>query len=55
MSELLAVALSLLAALLIAGQAMCVRLGTQRGTANDALMVVLFLNVAVFVPLGAVR
>lgn len=53
MVEVLGVALALLAALALAGQAVFIRLGTERGTSGDALVVVLATNVVAFVPLAA--
>lgn len=36
----------------LAGQAFCIRLGTRTGRSNDALLVVILVNVAVFLPLA---
>mgnify|MGYP006295233691 CR=1 FL=1 len=54
MVDVLGAALALLAAAGIAGQVICVRIGTEEGTATDALVVVLLTNIGVLVPLALV-
>ena len=53
--ELLGVVLAVCAALLTAITAVCLRIGTDRGGANDALVVVLLCNIALLVPAALVR
>lgn len=54
MVDLLGAGLAFLAAAGIAGQVVFVRVGTEHGTANDALVVVLLTNIGVLVPLALV-
>jgi len=54
MADLLGPALAVAAALFLAVQVVCVRVGTDSGRSNDALIVVLLVNVAVFVPVALV-
>lgn len=53
-AHLLGVGLTLLAALALAVNALSVRLGTRKGRADDALVVVLLVNVVVLVPIAVV-
>jgi drug/metabolite transporter (DMT)-like permease len=50
MAQDVGVLLVLIAALALAGQAVFIRLGTERGRSSDALVVVLLVNVALIVP-----
>lgn len=52
MSTLLGVGLALVGALFIAIQVACIRVGTDAGRSNDALVVVLLVNIVVLVPLA---
>ena len=54
MVDVLGVFLAFLAAAGIAGQVVFVRIGTEHGTANDALVVVLLTNIFVLVPLALI-
>jgi len=54
MVSALGVGLALFAAAGLAGQSLAIRLATRRGLANDALLVVILVNVVVLVPLAAV-
>ncbi len=54
MVSVLGVGLALLAAAGLAGQSLSIRLATRRGLANDALLVVILVNVVVLVPLAVV-
>ncbi|MFC6723279.1 EamA family transporter [Halobium palmae] len=51
----LSVGLALAAALLLAVQALCIRVGTDDGSTAEALAVVLLVNVAVYVPAALLR
>ena len=52
MVSTLGVGLALLAACCLAGQALTIRLATRHGRANDALLVVIGVNVVVLFPLA---
>lgn len=54
MVELLGAGLAVAAALFLAIQVVCVRLGTDSGTSNDALIVVLLVNITLLVPVALV-
>lgn len=54
MVEVTGIALAVLAAVGLAGQSLSVRLGTEDGSSNDALVVVLLVNVLVLLPLALV-
>lgn len=54
MVDVLGVGLALLAATGIAGQVLFVRLGSERGTTADAMVVVLLVNLVVLIPLAIV-
>lgn len=55
MAASLGIALTLCAAFATAIQVICIRLGTTKGRSNDALVVVLACNIAILVPLAAIR
>ncbi|QLD89134.1 DMT family transporter [Natronomonas salina] len=52
MVDLVGAGLAVSAALFLAVQVGCVRVGTDSGQSNDALIVVLLVNIAVLVPIG---
>lgn len=54
MNDLFGVGLALIGALALALQALCIRLGTSRGTSTEALLVVLGINIIIFVPLAVI-
>lgn len=54
MVEFLGSALAVAAALFLAVQVVCVRLGTDSGRSNDALIVVLLVNITVLIPVALV-
>lgn len=54
MVEYLGAALAVAAALFLAIQVVCVRIGTDSGRSNDALIVVLLVNIALLVPVALV-
>ncbi len=54
MDTLAGVALAVLAAAGLAGQTLSIRLATRQGRSSDVLLVVMFVNLALFVPAAAV-
>jgi drug/metabolite transporter (DMT)-like permease len=54
MVEFLGAGLAVAAALFLAIQVVCVRIGTDSGRSNDALIVVLLVNIALLVPVALV-
>lgn len=54
MIEIIGVGLAFVGAFAIAMQALCLRIGTSRGTSTEALLVVLAVNLAVIIPLAAI-
>lgn len=54
MVELVGPALAVAGALFIAIQVVCIRVGTTEGQSNDALVVVLLVNIAVLVPAAVI-
>lgn len=54
MVELIGSALAVAAALFLAIQVVCVRIGTDSGRSNDALIVVLLVNIVILVPVAIV-
>jgi drug/metabolite transporter (DMT)-like permease len=54
MVEFLGAGLAVAAALFLAVQVVCVRIGTDSGRSNDALIVVLLVNIALLVPVALV-
>lgn len=54
MAELVGAALAVAGALFIAVQVVCIRVGTTEGRSNDALVVVLLVNIGLIVPLSLV-
>jgi drug/metabolite transporter (DMT)-like permease len=54
MVEYLGVGLAVAAALCLAIQVVCIRIGTDSGGSNDALIVVLLVNIALLVPVALV-
>ena len=52
MVELLGIVLSLLAAIALSLQTLSIRIGTDTGSPTDALVVVLFINIIIYIPMG---